>query len=127
MPVIIPLDTAAKIIETNISNGPIGVINKSIIFPCIFILIIELEEFEKEFCSELIIIKPGARKFIYKFASSLSNLLPITIEKTNININELKIGPIIVWAGIFRNLNVSFIYKVLRPEKLINLIFIGLI
>ena len=119
-PIIKPLVTDAKITAKVTSPAERGAYKISTIFPCIFPIIKDEEEWEKACCIICIAINPGARNTI-KGNPSISDLpLPIATDRTKRNKREVIIGDKSVCIQTIKNLRTSFLYKVQKPTQLIS-------
>ena len=104
MPIIILLVTAAKIIEIETSKAERGAYNKSIILPCIFEIIKELDECEKLWSIIDWIINPGAKNTIKEWPSTSPLWLPSARLNTDKKRRLETRGDKSVWAQTTKNL-----------------------
>ena len=107
--IIILLVHEAKLIAKVISPAVKGAYKISTIFPWIFPIIIEEEEWEKACCITCIAISPGARKVIKGKPKTSPLSDPIASESTSKNKSEVTSGDIIVCIATLRNLRISFL------------------
>ena len=108
----------AKFVAKVISAADNGAYKISTIFPWIFPIIIEEEEWENPCCIICIAIRPGARKLIKGKPKTSPLSFPIAKESTSKNKSEVTSGDMTVWIATIKNLNTSFLYKVQKPIQL---------
>ena len=122
------LVAAAKIIDKVTSLGDKGAYSISTIFPCIFPIIIEDEEWEKACCIICIQISPGARKVIKGTPKTSPLSFPIASDKTSKNNSAEIRGENNVCIHTTKKRNTSFLYKVKKPIQFIrpNLVSLNL-
>ena len=109
--IIILLVTAANIIAKVTSVAERGASKVSIIFPCIFPIIKEEDEWEKLCWIIDMAIRPGAKKLMKEKPNTFPLSFPIAKESTDKN-NKLDIsGDSKVWAQTIKNLLISLTYK----------------
>ena len=115
IPIIKLLVVAAKATASVTSPADKGAYKISTMFPCIFPIIKDEEEWEKACWIICIAINPGARKVI-KGKPSISDLPPpIATARTIRKSNEVIIGDKSVCTQTIKNLSTSFLYNVQKP------------
>ena len=87
---------AAKLVAKVTSPAGKGAYKTSTIFPCIFPIIIDEEEWEKACCITCIAIKPGAKNVIKGNPKTSPLSFPIASESTNQNKRDVTKGDITV-------------------------------
>ena len=106
---------AAKIIAVVTSPAERGAYKISTIFPCMFPIIIDEDEWENACWIICIAINPGARKLINVTPNTFPLSSPIAKERTSKNNKEVIKGEKSVWIQTFKNLRISFLYNVQTP------------
>ena len=106
--IITALVTAAKDTAMVTSAADKGAYRRSTIFPCIFEIIKEDDECEKDCWITCIEINPGAKKVIKETPSTSPLSVPKAKDRTSKNSNEEINGEKSVCAQTFKNLKVSF-------------------
>ena len=120
MAIITALVTEANETAMVTSAADKGAYKRSTIFPWIFPIIKEDDEWEKDCWITCIEINPGAKNVI-KDTPRISPLsAPIAKDKTNKKSKEEMSGEKSVCAHTLRNLKTSFWYKVQAPTQLIK-------
>ena len=89
-------------------------------FPCIFPIIKEDDEWENDCCIICIEINPGAKKVIKGTPSTSPLSAPIAKDKTSKKSKDEISGEKIVCIHTIKNLKTSFLYKVQAPTQFIN-------
>ena len=107
--IIILLVHAAKLMAKVISAAVNGAYKISTIFPWIFPIIMDEEEWENACCITCIAIKPGAKKVINGNPKTWPLSFPIAKERTNRKSNEVTRGEITVCTTTIKNLKTSFL------------------
>ena len=118
--IIILLVTAAKEIDKVTSAAESGAYKTSTILPCIFPIINDDEECEKDCWITCIAIRPGDKNSINETPSTVPLSFPIAKDKTSRNKRDDTNGEKIVWIQTFKNLKVSFWYSAQAPIQLIK-------
>ena len=103
------LVVAAKLTASVTSAGDKGAYKISTMFPWIFPIIKEEEEWENDCWITCIAINPGAKKTINGKPSISDLLFPKARDKTNKNNKEEINGDKSVWIQTIKNLNTSFL------------------
>ncbi len=107
--IITLLVTAARVTANVTSAADKGAYKISTIFPCIFQIINEDAEWEKDCWITCITTNPGAKKLIKGTPKTLPLSVPMANDKTNKKSKAETRGEKIVWIQTFKNLNTSFL------------------
>ena len=89
-------------------------------FPCIFPIINDEEEWEKDCWITCIEINPGAKKVIKGTPRTSPLSVPMAKDNTSKNSKDETKGEKIVCIQTIKNLKTSFLYKVQAPIQFIN-------
>ena len=109
IPIIKLLVAEARATAVVTSPADKGAYKISTIFPCIFPIIKDEEEWEKACWMTCIAIKPGAKKVINGKPKTSPLLFPIANDKTKRNKRDETIGDKRVWTQTLRNLKTSLL------------------
>ena len=114
------LVTAARATEIVTSVADKGAYNRSTIFPWIFPIIKDDEEWENDCWITCIEINPGAKKFMNGTPRTSPLSVPIARDKTSRKSKDETSGEKIVCNQTIKNLRTSFLYKVQAPTQFIK-------
>ena len=89
-------------------------------FPCIFPIIKDEDEWEKDCCMTCIEINPGAKKDMKGTPKTSPLSAPMARDKTSKKSKDEISGEKIVCIQTIKNLKTSFLYKVQAPTQFIN-------
>ena len=118
--IITALVTAAKDTAIVTSAADKGAYRRSTIFPCIFEIMKDDDEWEKDCWITCIEINHGAKKDMNETPRTFPLSVPMAKDKTSKNNSEEISGEKSVCAQTFKNLKTSFWYKVQAPTQFIK-------